>query len=252
MNDEGFREIQLNGKQLVFLVMAATVVSVVIFLTGVLVGRNSQHGSETVDVAATDIAPDPGVPPVAENIAPAPSGGSPSPDTPAAKPEQLSYADRLLREGTPEENLKPAATKPAASKPTPAQAVPPHEPPPSPAPTVKEPVAATPPPPRPAPATPPPAPAEAAAPVATAQSSDTSGPGFAVQVSAVKDRQEADTLVKQLIAKGYPAFVLDPVKGAPTAFFRVRVGKYKTRQEAQAIMVKLQSVEQFSTAWIAR
>ena len=37
--DEGFREIQLNGKQLVFLFMAATVVSVVIFLCGVLVGR---------------------------------------------------------------------------------------------------------------------------------------------------------------------------------------------------------------------
>ena len=36
--DEGFREIQLNGKQLVFLFMAATVVSVVIFLCGVLVG----------------------------------------------------------------------------------------------------------------------------------------------------------------------------------------------------------------------
>ena len=39
MNDEGFREIQLNGKQLVFLFMAATVVSVVTFLFGVLVGR---------------------------------------------------------------------------------------------------------------------------------------------------------------------------------------------------------------------
>jgi hypothetical protein len=29
------------------------------------------------------------------------------------------------------------------------------------------------------------------------------------------------------------------------------VGKYKTRQEAQAIMAKLQS-EQYSNAWIAR
>jgi hypothetical protein len=39
IQDEGFHEIQLNGKQLVFLFMAATVVSVVIFLCGVLVGR---------------------------------------------------------------------------------------------------------------------------------------------------------------------------------------------------------------------
>ncbi len=33
--EDGFHEIQLNGKQLVFLFMAATVVSVVIFLCGV-------------------------------------------------------------------------------------------------------------------------------------------------------------------------------------------------------------------------
>ena len=39
MNDESLREIQLNGKQLVFLFMASTVVAVVIFLCGVMVGR---------------------------------------------------------------------------------------------------------------------------------------------------------------------------------------------------------------------
>ena len=82
--------------------------------------------------------------------------------------------------------------------------------------------------------------------------SDPSGPGFAVQVAAFKDRRDSDQLAKQLIAKGYPAFVLDPVKGAPTALFRVRVGKYKTLKDAQAIMAQLQSSEQFNTAWIAR
>ena len=40
--DEGFHEIQLSGKQIVFLFMATTVVSVVIFLCGVLVGRGVQ------------------------------------------------------------------------------------------------------------------------------------------------------------------------------------------------------------------
>ena len=44
--DDGFHEIQLNGKQLVFLFMAATVVSVVIFLCGVLVGRGVRVESE--------------------------------------------------------------------------------------------------------------------------------------------------------------------------------------------------------------
>ncbi|HEV3483853.1 MAG TPA: hypothetical protein VG106_00485, partial [Vicinamibacterales bacterium] len=39
LNDDAFHEIQLSGKQLVFLFMATTVVSVFIFLCGVLVGR---------------------------------------------------------------------------------------------------------------------------------------------------------------------------------------------------------------------
>ena len=38
MPDHEVHEIQLNGKQLVFLFMAATVVAVVIFLCGVMVG----------------------------------------------------------------------------------------------------------------------------------------------------------------------------------------------------------------------
>ena len=47
--EDGFHEIQLNGKQLVFLFMAATVVSVVIFLCGVLVAcGNTQTRTEVV------------------------------------------------------------------------------------------------------------------------------------------------------------------------------------------------------------
>ena len=288
MSDEGFREIQLNGKQLTFVVMAATVVLVVTFLFGVLVGRNAPRGSETV--ASTEIAPDPAVPPMAENVAPASPAGVPSSDAAATKPaEQLSYADRLLRDNPPEENLKPASPAPArqAASPPREAPTPPREtaatPParetaapsretaaaaretsgpsreaPAPsrektaavAPVPQEPVA-TPPAPRPAPATVPPAPADGADAKAT-QPSDPSGPGFAVQVAAYRDRRESDSLAKQLIAKGYPAFVLDPVKGAPTALFRVRVGKYKTLKDAQAIMAQLQTAEQFNTAWIAR
>ena len=43
LHDDGFHEIQLSGKQLVFLFMATTVVSIVIFLCGVLVGRGVQN-----------------------------------------------------------------------------------------------------------------------------------------------------------------------------------------------------------------
>jgi hypothetical protein len=56
--EDGFREIQLNGKQLVFLFMAATVVSVVIFLSGVLVGRGVRQTEASPEgVAAAELLP---------------------------------------------------------------------------------------------------------------------------------------------------------------------------------------------------
>ena len=73
-----------------------------------------------------------------------------------------------------------------------------------------------------------------------------------MQVAAYRDRRDADTLAKQLTAKGYPAFVMDPVKGTSTALFRVRVGKYKTLKDAEAIEARLQTAEQLTNAWIAR
>ena len=55
MSDDGFHEIQPNGKQLIFLFMAATVVSVVIFLCGVMVGRGVRSGrGETTPSAALE------------------------------------------------------------------------------------------------------------------------------------------------------------------------------------------------------
>jgi cell division septation protein DedD len=241
VSDEGFREIQLNGKQLIFLFMAATVVSVVIFLFGVLVGRNARGGGEAAELAPTEITADRDVPAAFESVpSPSPAGAA-SPEASAAKSDEppLTYAERLLREAPPPEKLKPSPA--ATTRDTP-----------EPAPSVQEPVPVAPPAPRDAPATPPPAPAQAATTETPAPPSDPSGPGFAVQVAAYRDRRESDTLAKQLVAKGYPAFVLDPVKGAPTALFRVRVGKYKTLKDAQAIMARLQSAEQFNTAWIAR
>ena len=56
MSDEGLHEIQLNGKQLVFLFMTATVVAVVIFLCGVMVGRGvpAQRGTPVLAADGSD------------------------------------------------------------------------------------------------------------------------------------------------------------------------------------------------------
>ena len=239
-NDEGFREIQLNGKQLVFLFMAATVVSVVIFLCGVLVGRGVRGGAESADAAAAEITADAAVAPLSE-APPAPSTGG---NAAESKPEEaaageLSYPDRLLRDTQAEEKLK--AVPPAAAE----------SPAPAPAPIVQEPVAAQPPAPRPVPPPPAAAPAAAVASSASPPALDPSGPGFAVQVSISETRREADQLARQLVAKGYPAFVVDPVKGTPKQIYRIRVGKYRNRKEAEEVLARLEKNEHFKP-WIAR
>ena len=73
--DDGFHEIQLNGKQLVFLFIVATLVSVAIFLCGVLVGRGARaaRGEDPIEAAAQTQVPAP--PPV-------PDSGPPSAEPP--------------------------------------------------------------------------------------------------------------------------------------------------------------------------
>jgi len=58
-------------------------------------------------------------------------------------------------------------------------------------------------------------------------------------VTTQPNRQAADTLAKQLIKKGYPAYVAGPVPSGDRSIYRVRVGKYKTAKEAEAIKTKL-------------
>src|SRR5262249_56890767 len=81
LQDEGFHEIQLNGKQLVFLFMAATVVSVVIFLCGVLVGRGVRAERSVVDSTPAAAAPD-----TTPQPAPSPQPSPGSDPTTAAAP----------------------------------------------------------------------------------------------------------------------------------------------------------------------
>jgi cell division septation protein DedD len=241
--DEGFREIQLNGKQLVFLFMAATVVSVVIFLCGVLVGRGvrAQTGGVADNAPISTVAET--TPTQVATPAPAPAAGS-DPTTVAAPPpaaDELSYFNRLERPDAAPEQLKPTPEKTvapverSAPTPSPAAAAP-----------------RTPPPPPPAPASEPArAPAPAAAPAAVAPSSaEPAGQGFAVQIAALNVRSEADAIAKRLSSKGYAAYVLAPANGTPSVF-RVRVGKFNTRREAETVAAKLQKEEQFKP-WVTR
>ena len=243
--DDGFHEIQLNGKQLVFLFMAATVVSVVIFLCGVLVGRGvrAERAAQSAESTTAAIEPTP-------QAAPPPATPAASDPTTAAAPptvDDLSYFNRLEKTTQPAEELKPsasaAATSPASARlapadvKAPAAARPADVPPPAAKPTLPKET------PKPVP-TPPPAPAPAPAPAAAA------GDGYVIQVAAMPEHGVADAMAKRLSAKGYSAFVMT-ADGARPTMYRVRIGRFKTKREAETIAAKLQKEEQFKP-WITR
>ncbi|MFN2447542.1 MAG: SPOR domain-containing protein [Vicinamibacterales bacterium] len=231
--DDGFHEIQLNGKQLVFLFMAVTVVSVVIFLCGVLVGRGvrGERGALT-DVAAAEPGPDAAsTPPIPAT--PGQGGAS------ATANEKLTYP-KQLEAPTPSDTLG-AERAPRST----ARVEPPTTPPPAKATSATEPPAATG-----VPAakvtqkdTPP------ATTPAVATTGEPAGTGFAIQVAALRERSEADAVVRRLSGKGYSAYVVAPAGTA--SVYRVRVGKFKERREADSIAARLQKEEQFKP-WIVR
>jgi cell division septation protein DedD len=234
--DDGFHEIQLNGKQLVFLFMAATVVSVVIFLCGVLVGRGVRaeqaSAAEAADLAA---AAEPAKP-AATSGAPSQGASDPTAAAPPPAVDELSYFDRLQADKPAAERLKPAETA-RVEKPVLQPA----------APVRSENAAAT-------TSTRPPAAAAAssstAASPATAAASEPQGSGFAVQIAALNVRSEADAIAKRLASKGYAAYVMAPPSGSPQ-IYRVRIGKFDSRGEAETVATKLEKEEQFKP-WITR
>jgi cell division septation protein DedD len=75
----------------------------------------------------------------------------------------------------------------------------------------------------------------------------TSGrPGqWVIQLTAVKNRASATQIVQRLIDKGHPAYLQNPAPGAPT-IYRVRVGGFRDRREAENLAQRLQKEEQFS------
>lgn len=200
-HDEGFHEIQLSGKQLVFWAMAIVVIGVVVFLLGVQVGRGVLAQRGLPEAHAANSAPDNEPPPP-------PASASQGSETPVTAGEKLSYAERLSSAEPTPEKLTPLS----APKTEPARS-------------------------------------------AGAGEAREGGPqreeaAFSIQVAALAKREEAETIVKRLAAKGYPAYVAAPIK-EKVPIFRVRVGKYKARNEADTVAAKLQKEEQFKP-WVVR
>ncbi len=212
--DDGFHEIQLSGKQLVFLFMATTILAVVIFLCGVQVGRGVKPdpGTDAGGTVASAAPP----PEAATPSQPAAAGGPPAAEPPAPEPDdELSYARRLQgdQSAAPADKLKSPSSTPA--------------------PRAAEPPAARP-----------------EAPAPGAPSAGRPG-GWIVQITALQDRNACAAIAQRLASKGYPAFILDPAPGAPK-IFRVQVGGYPDRGTAEQAARRLAADEQFKTYVRAR
>ena len=227
MTDEGVHEIHLNGKQLVFMFMATTVVAVVIFLSGVMVGRGvpARRAAAEAIATATSAAVDPTAPADAGRAVPARTTATS--DAPVTTQETLTYAERLEAPTPPRETLKAIGDAPAAA---------------STGPSVDK------------------ASATARASTSARATADTPatqtdmalaeppGGGWAVQVMAVPAAQRADAeaLARRLDAKGYPSYVVP--RGNR---FAVRVGKYPNQRDAEAVSARLKKEEQFDP-WVTR
>ena len=75
--------------------------------------------------------------------------------------------------------------------------------------------------------------------IASKSEAKPSGKVYTVQVAAVKAAKDADRLVAQLKKKGYPAYRTISKVQNKGIWFRVRVGKYNSREDAGNTMQKL-------------
>ncbi len=237
-----------SPKQVVFLFMAATAVAVVVFLCGVLVGRGVPFvepllrtdggGAATAGLFGDERRPAVINTPNSEPSAAATSG------------DDLTYFRRLESDVPVEEAFR----NPRASV----------DPPPPvadlPEPSIESASAAEPA----APVSPgrgeveqgsrtggdPSLPGSQAAtdpaPAVTARSV-----GWAVQVLALRERPAAQDVADDLSAKGFPAFVVDPVPDAPVDLFRIRVGPFADRADAERAQLRLETEEHLDP-WITR
>jgi cell division septation protein DedD len=215
MSDEQFHEFHLDGKQMVFLFMASTVVAVVIFLCGVMVGRGVRASQVEPVEFGRSFGADPEIDPEATAASQRPATGL---AVPGNIPDEAELLDR--------------APADAAAPPLDVTPEPQAEPAPMPSPARAERVE------RPAGSAPPPGALR-----------EPPGDGWSVQVMSLTRFDEAETARRSLIAKNYRAFIVRTPDGTR---YRVRVGKYPIRKDAQVVADRLRKVEQFTDAFLVK
>ena len=253
-HDSDHYDVQFTTRQLVMLFGLLIVIVVGVFVGGIVIGRGMAPGAAEA-MMARRTSPTPVPPPAATPAATSPAATRPAVNRPAV--------NRFAAAEAPADD---ALRLPIRSEPQPAAKVP------APAPAEKPTPAARPAAPAPTRAAPAPAPAaraastspeqlanrtlaaarpRAAANPAPAGVSDRPKPAatgkFTIQVAALRDRAGAERLLEQLAARGIEGYL----EGTPAGIFRVRVGRFESREAARALAARLES-EQFATLVTSR
>jgi len=200
------------------------------FVLGLLVGRQWAHQSASA-VAA------PSVSEAARRAATAPParrGGIAADimaDRAPESTEKLTFYQTLTEPldgpGAPRPESKPVTVRAPAAAPTPSAPAPPAPASSAPAVVALPPIAG-----------------QAAAPTS---SSVPSASAWTIQVGAYKTRRQADDQRRHLAASGLDAYVASVAPKAGQARFRVRVGAYRTREEAAAAAARIRAERSLTT-----
>jgi cell division septation protein DedD len=226
MADDESRGVHLSDKQVVFAFMAGTVAAVVVFLCGVLVGRGVQGARGPIEDAELTAA-------AAQEVSDGAAADGPGAGAALREggsgvgPDDLSYPARLGKV-PPAEQLKPVP-------PPPGEAAREIAPPDIPAEPVAQDSAA---------------PGGAAATPAGTSAAASAEARYTVQVAAVTRRDEAEAIVKRLKAKAFEAFVLAPDDGDSRGTFRVRIGSFKNKREANVLAERLLREDKRYKPWV--
>jgi DedD protein len=181
-------ELSLDGRQVASIVVGALVVLGVVFVLGLNVGKQlavrQQEAGRAGDLEALDRAPAP----------------------PPAKPEPLTFHDRLTKE-------TPAPPPPAEQQQHPAEPAPAPATPPS------------------AAAAPPPAPSPAPVADAPPAAAEVPAKPWTIQLAASEDRAEAERLAARFATLN--PRVEEALIAGKGRFYRVRIGGFDTKEAAQ-------------------
>lgn len=221
-DDQSFYEIQLNTPHLVAAFLGAVVVGMAIFWFGLVIGRGQAEPGALEDWQAA----------VPNEEAAATSGEEP-----------LEFYEGVQEPATAAQPATETATDttqfaPAEPVDPPVQSQPEPEPEPELEPE-SEPVDV------PAPRTPPPSTASSGLP----QPDFNLASGWIVQVRSTTDKADADQLQAQLVADGFPAFVVSAEVQDET-YYRVRVGRYRSQVDAKSVEANLGNRSYIAETWV--